>query len=675
MFNWLLRLLFLLVVPLSGLADGAVTNLKVMSFNIWVNGGTSLTRCIDAIRTAGADIVGLQECNAATATTIGSNLGFYYLGVTDVSIVSRYPIVNTISTGGGSAVGIELSPGQIVYLFNCHLAAYPYGPYSMREGKDQAFVINQENQTRMPALNQLLTTMQPYIAGRSPCFLTGDFNAPSHLDYASYPWPTSLAPIDAGMQDSYRVMHPTNRTYPPAFAFDEPGITWTPQVSQEPNNAFDRIDFVYFSSGDGATALESTELDGRNSVTPWPSDHRAVLSRFALAPPMLADKASDPSPSNGAANIPTGVALNWLPGSNTLSHNVYFGTVSPGTFRTNQTKTSFSPGTLTRNTTYYWRVDEVKSLGTVTGDVWSFTTTSSKTFEWNFANGDLSPALGNGVLSYADGASTSNSTSFGVSDGTTVPHIGGYPTRYMRVPGFTSTANGYQVTLTDTGPNGGGVYINQFTLIFDVLIPAPLGRTALFNTNPQNANDADFYVETNGRVGTSGIGYSAAGVVSSNAWHRIAFVADLASSTVAYYVNGNAVFNGVASLDGRYSLYSAVDAGPDVLLFNEGDTSGVYTHLLYLSSFAFTDRAMSTAEIQALGGPNDLGIFVRALSKVQIDREGSEALLSWRGGPGIRLQRSARLAPTNWADVSGTAGLSNFIESINADAQFYRLTR
>src|SRR5436190_20284017 len=151
MSNPFLRLLFVLVLPLPCLADGAVTNIKVMSFNMWVNWGTSPPRCIDAIRTSGADIVGLQECNAATALTIATNLGFYYLGVNDVSIVSRYPIVNAISTGGGSAVAIQLSAGQLVYLFNCHLTAYPYGPYDMRTGRDQTFVINQENQTRMPA--------------------------------------------------------------------------------------------------------------------------------------------------------------------------------------------------------------------------------------------------------------------------------------------------------------------------------------------------------------------------------------------------------------------------------------------------------------------------------------------------------------------------------------------
>src|SRR5258705_4306150 len=123
----------LLLAQTLCVAAGPVTDLRVMSFNIWVNGGTSLTRCIDAIRTSNADIVGLQECNAATARTIATNLGFYYLGVNDVSVVSRYPILNTASSGGGSGVAVELSAGQVGYLFNCHLTAYPYGLYSIRE--------------------------------------------------------------------------------------------------------------------------------------------------------------------------------------------------------------------------------------------------------------------------------------------------------------------------------------------------------------------------------------------------------------------------------------------------------------------------------------------------------------------------------------------------------------
>src|SRR4029079_16412760 len=154
---------------------------------------------------------------------------------------------------------------------------------------------------------------------------------------------------------------------------------------------------------------------------------------------------------------------------------------------------------------------------------------------------------------------------------------------------------------------------------------------------------ADFFVEANGRIGTTGIGSSPAGVVASNTWHRIAFVANLAASTVAYYVDGNSVFSGVAALDGRYSLYSSIDAGPDLLLFNEGDTSGTYTHIAYLSSFAFTDRTMSAAEIQALGGPKDLGIFVQNLSLISMTRTGGQLQFAWRGGSGVRLQKSLSL--------------------------------
>jgi len=68
-------LLLALGLSLAVPAGAAVTQLKVMSFNIWVNGGLSLSNCIEAIRGAGADIVGLQECNAATAQTIATRLG------------------------------------------------------------------------------------------------------------------------------------------------------------------------------------------------------------------------------------------------------------------------------------------------------------------------------------------------------------------------------------------------------------------------------------------------------------------------------------------------------------------------------------------------------------------------------------------------------------------------
>jgi hypothetical protein len=90
-------------------------------------------------------------------------------------------------------------------------------------------------------------------------------------------------------------------------------------------------------------------------------------------------KAQIPVPLNNAIDGTPYTDLHWVAGSGAASHNVYFGATSPGTFRSNQTETTFDPGQLALNTTYYWRIDEVNGPNTVTGDLWSFTTVSSFT--------------------------------------------------------------------------------------------------------------------------------------------------------------------------------------------------------------------------------------------------------------------------------------------------------
>jgi len=88
-------------------------------------------------------------------------------------------------------------------------------------------------------------------------------------------------------------------------------------------------------------------------------------------------KATSPSPGNGTTDIDINANLSWTAGSDTESHDVYFGTDSTpdsSEFQGNQPGTTFEPGTLSTNTTYYWRIDEKNATGTTTGDVWSFTT-------------------------------------------------------------------------------------------------------------------------------------------------------------------------------------------------------------------------------------------------------------------------------------------------------------
>jgi endonuclease/exonuclease/phosphatase family metal-dependent hydrolase len=655
-----------------------VTNLSVMSFNVLVSGQRGLTNIAEAIRRAGADVVGLQEIASSPSaiTQLATNLGFYRLP--GVSVLSRYPILGASVPGVGevqNGVTIELSPGQRVHLFNCHLAPFPYGPYYIRDGQSSNATINLESTTRLPQITNLLSFMAPYLATDEPCFLTGDFNAPSHVDYANFPWPVSKAVHTVGLEDSYRLLHSGNRQFPPAFAFDEPGITWTPDGAAL-DNTFDRIDFVYFSGNDGVTPLTSAEHDSRNNLSPWPSDHRAVVSTFRLTLPKQELQATRPFPLTGATKVATNTSLSWLSGSNATSHIILFGSMTnaSNSLIVTQATATFNPGPLAPNTTFFWRVDEVTPSGVASGNIWTFTTldpNASTVYEWTFDSTNLQAALGRGTMTYADSA-TPGLTTFATTDGTTVAHIGGQPAKYLSVPAFTGVSNGYLLSLTDSGPNGGGAYINQFTFVFDVFVPGSLNWTALFNTNPLNENDADWYLDNLGRVGIGDLGYSANGVIIANTWQRLVFAADLGAGVVTFYRNGTQVRQrtGVSLLDGRFSLYSNIDPGADVLLFNENDTSGVYTHAIYVNSVAFTDRTLSAADVAALGGPRAEGIFVRRL---RAQRNGADLSLTWYGASNTRLQRTASLSSPNWQDVPGTANADSYTQPATNSAAFFRL--
>ena len=94
----------------------------------------------------------------------------------------------------------------------------------------------------------------------------------------------------------------------------------------------------------------------------------------------IAGKASNPSPRDGytiARQVSQSLLLSWQPGESTTSRDVYFGinpTPGPAEFQGNQTETTFIPGPLEFNTTYYWRIDETGPQGTNPGEVWSITT-------------------------------------------------------------------------------------------------------------------------------------------------------------------------------------------------------------------------------------------------------------------------------------------------------------
>lgn len=104
---------------------------------------------------------------------------------------------------------------------------------------------------------------------------------------------------------------------------------------------------------------------------------------------------------------PNAVALTWSPGAGAVLHELYFGAsqteVASGTpetfkFKGSRSETSYVIASLARDSTYYWRVDEIDHGGTKhVGELWSFTTLGSGggIMGEYFSNLDLqgSPAL------------------------------------------------------------------------------------------------------------------------------------------------------------------------------------------------------------------------------------------------------------------------------------------
>jgi len=95
--------------------------------------------------------------------------------------------------------------------------------------------------------------------------------------------------------------------------------------------------------------------------------------------PNLFSKATDPDPAKEAENVLRDVTLRWTAGINAVWHNVYFGPSINDMLLVSmyQTATKFELEMLEYGTTYYWRIDEVDSDGSITtGGVWTFTTTT-----------------------------------------------------------------------------------------------------------------------------------------------------------------------------------------------------------------------------------------------------------------------------------------------------------
>ncbi|MDS0528309.1 hypothetical protein NNC19_21720 [Clostridium sp. SHJSY1] len=127
--------------------------------------------------------------------------------------------------------------------------------------------------------------------------------------------------------------------------------------------------YVSFNATSGKTVQVLIKPEGNGTF------NNAVLNAFEVDGVNPFKSISKPSPANGDEHFLQENGLSWKEGEGAISHDVYLGTdfdsvntanTKSSLFKGNQKGTSYKLNGLSHVNTYYWRVDERNSDGTVT---------------------------------------------------------------------------------------------------------------------------------------------------------------------------------------------------------------------------------------------------------------------------------------------------------------------
>jgi endonuclease/exonuclease/phosphatase family metal-dependent hydrolase len=284
-------IVFLFQAPASPVfcQDSGYQQITVATWNIWHGGrenGDSLgpLRVAKLLRESNADLIALQE-TYGSGEILASQLQFHFHPRgTNVSILSRYPIIEDISVFlPFHCVGavVRLPAGQKVAFYAIWLS---YDEDIWVKGiRDSLSTADMLAVTRISGdqMESLLSAIQSRLNSSAyadiPVLIAGDFNAMSHLDYSAenigqygfvVEWPTSLQLMGQGFVDAYR------QQFPKVDRMRD--RTWSPRF---PEQEQDRIDYIYYR-GKNMRLIHAGLVDTCEGL--FPSDHALVWARFGI---------------------------------------------------------------------------------------------------------------------------------------------------------------------------------------------------------------------------------------------------------------------------------------------------------------------------------------------------------------------------------------------------------
>ncbi|KAL3084519.1 hypothetical protein niasHS_009290 [Heterodera schachtii] len=305
--------------------------LRILTMNTWHAGShltDGLNKIVKHINALNADVVFLQEMDAESFEELLKKLGSKWSGQIHLQHVEAKPAIiidgTMFHTNWTFGVTILLDDGMALNVVNVHLNYIEYGPYMVQNAKNKTEILAADfeeygrfkNIIELSEHRSFKTFVAQASAGEVPLVLAGDFNGPSHLDWANetrhvhknfvVKWPvTKYLSEKLGLIDSFRQLRPNVTA--------EPGYTWpcTGNVANEPS---DRIDFIFYKCDRqqrmkpiqsftyaGTDHMEKAlhSSNGTNRQSDWISDHHVVVTDFVLYAPQkkLTKRPADKTPN------------------------------------------------------------------------------------------------------------------------------------------------------------------------------------------------------------------------------------------------------------------------------------------------------------------------------------------------------------------------------------------
>ncbi len=246
------------------------------------------------------------------------------------------------------------------------------------------------------------------------------------------------------------------------------------------------------------------------------------------------------------------------------------------------------------------------------------------TGNWNFETLSLeSSGVGSYLYKYTTDGDTVQEITFGTTSEMGLPLIEEQETKVAKIPAYNS-ANGL-FAFDNFMMEDSGAVDYTYSVIMDVFIPLVYkgDYIALIQTNPDNLNDADFFINPEGKLGTDGDYH---GDFIFDSWQRIIFV--LNGNKVQKYLNG--VFLGETIVEGgRWTAFNnmAFHGKHGILLFADDNSE---TAEVYLSAIQLRNYALDGDEAEKLGSPKAGGIPVTNANLYSTGIENMELeLIDW----------------------------------------------